>query len=227
MPPLPAEDIAIDLPLPEIPQQGTKRVTVKRPAEVPSILMAYKVPSLKTSMESNGTIDAWVPYALDVLAEVMNGGSSARFNARLVRGQEVAASMYAEYSMTDRLETLYIIGGTPAQDKTVPELEAAINKERSDLQTTLVEEAELRRVKAQVVSNEVYQRDSAFYQGMIIGTLETVGLNWELSNVYVERIQAITAEQVREVARRYLVEDGLTVAELVPQAIENSRPAGR
>jgi zinc protease len=224
--PLPAEDIAIDIPLSEIPQQGIKRVTVKRSAEVPSILMAYKVPSLKTSMESKDMVEAWVPYALDVLTEVMNGGSSARFIARLVRGQEVAASMYADYSLTDRLETLYTIGGTPAQDKTVRELEEAIRHEILELQTDLVDEAELRRVKAQAVSEDVYQRDSAFYQGMIIGILETVGLNWELSNEYVERIQAITAEQVRDVARRYLIDDGLTVAELVPQAIENSVDAG-
>lgn len=223
--PLAAENIAIDTPLPEVPQQGIKRITVKRPAEVPTLLMAYKVPTLKTTIESEGTIAPWEPYALDVLVGVMDGGNSARLGARLVRGKEIATSVSTRYNLTDRLDTLYTIGGTPSQGKTVQELEDAIRLEIVELQTDLVDESELSRVKAQVVSNDVYQRDSAFYQGMVIGILETVGLNWELSNEYVERIQAITAEQVRIVASKYLIDDGLTVAELEPQALDNSDPA--
>jgi len=50
----------------------------------------------------------------------------------------------------------------------------------------------------------------------VIGSLETVGLGWQLMDEYNQRVNAITAEQVREVARKYLVEEGLTVAVLQP-----------
>jgi zinc protease len=41
---------------------------------------------------------------------------------------------------------------------------------------------------------------------------------------YHERINAVTPEQVQAVARKYLVDDGLTVAQLVPQPIDPRHP---
>ena len=49
-----------------------------------------------------------------------------------------------------------------------------------------------------------------------LGQLETVGLGWELVDQYVERLSAVTPEQVREVARKYLVPEVRTVARLDP-----------
>jgi zinc protease len=84
------------------------------------------------------------------------------------------------------------------------------------LQDTPVTQDELDRVKSQVVASDVYEQDSIFYQGMKIGQLETVGLDWRLADQYVERINAVTAEQLQAVARKYLVEKNLTVAVLDP-----------
>ena len=100
------------------------------------------------------------------------------------------------------------------------ELELALRREIIELQTEPVSAEELERVKAQVISADVYEKDSVFYQAMILGMLETIGLSWQLADTYVDRIKAVTAEQVRAVARKYLVEDGLTIAELEPQPLE-------
>jgi zinc protease len=54
--------------------------------------------------------------------------------------------------------------------------------------------------------------------------LETVGLDWSELERYHERIAAVTPQQVQAVARKYLVDDRLTVAELVPQPIDTRRP---
>jgi zinc protease len=59
---------------------------------------------------------------------------------------------------------------------------------------------------------------------MQIGMLETVGLSWKDADQYLPRIEAVTAEQVQEVARKYLVEDQLTVAQLSPQPIDPKHP---
>ena len=208
----------------EVPQHGIKRVTVKRPAEVPSLLMGYKVPVLNTAVKHPDQVQEWEPYALDVLAGVMDGGDSARFNTRLVRGQEVAAGIGVGYSLTDRLNSLFTINATPAQGKTVADLEQAIRRELEQLKQQPVEKKELERVKAQVVSQNVYQRDSVFYQAMIIGIYETVGLSWKMSDEYVKHIQAITADQVQAVAEKYLNDDGLTVANLDPLPMDKSAP---
>ncbi len=203
-----------------MPQRGIKRITVKRPAELSYMLMAYKVPVLKSAINQPDVVKEWEPYALDVLGGVLDGGNSARFASRLVRGKEIAASIGTSYSLTARLDSVFVISGTPSQGKTTDDLEQAVRQELADLQKNLVDERELERVKAQVVSQDVYERDSILYQAMILGVLETVGLSWRLADEYVDRIQAVTAEQVQRVAKKYFIDDGLTVAMLEPLPIE-------
>jgi zinc protease len=60
---------------------------------------------------------------------------------------------------------------------------------------------------------------------MVLGQLETVGLGWELADTYVDQLAAVTPEQIRAVAQRYLVPDMLTVAVLDPQPIDDTQPA--
>ena len=102
-------------------------------------------------------------------------------------------------------------------------METALKQEISKLQTKLVEPAELQRIKAQVLASEVYQRDSNFYQAMQLGMLETVGLGWQKESEYVGKINQVSAEQVRNVARKYLIDDHLNIAYLEPQKINTGK----
>ena len=91
----------------------------------------------------------------------------------------------------------------------------------------MVSNKELERIKAQSVAEQVYEKDSIFYQAMQIGTLETVGLNWRLNDDYTQRIRQVTAKQIQTVAKKYLVNDTLTVAVLDPQPLtKKKRRAG-
>jgi zinc protease len=225
--PLPAgESIAVKS-LEEVEQNGIKRITVKRPAELPYLLMSYKTPVIKASDEAEDKTD-WEPYALEVLAGILDGGSSARITSRLVRGSEIAANASAGYRMVSRLNNLFVMSGTPSKGKTIKELETALRNEIVDLQTNPVSKEELQRVKAQVISGDVYEKDSVFYQAMILGTLETIGLSWRIADQYVDGVKAVTAEQVMEVAKKYLIDDRLTVAELDPLPLNGQprRPRG-
>jgi zinc protease len=205
---------------PEVEQQGMKRVVVKRPAEIARLTMAYKTPGLISSLKDDSNVEQWEPYALEMLSGILSGGSSARFASRLVRGDEVATGVSSSYNLSGRLDGLFVIGATPAQGKTIDELEQAIKIQIEELKNSKVALEELQRVKAQVVSSDVYEKDSAFYQGMILGTFETVGLGWKLAEEYVERISAITADQVQFVAKKYLNDNVATVAVLEPMSLD-------
>jgi zinc protease len=78
-------------------------------------------------------------------------------------------------------------------------------------------------VKAQVVAANVYSRDSVFYQAMQVGRLAAIGLDWRMLDEYVQRVNAVTAEQVQAVARKYLVDSNLTVAVLDPLPIDKAK----
>ena len=221
--PLKAADLSAPRGLPEVIQQGPKRITVKRPAELPHLFMAYKTPVLRSSAKLPAS---WEPYALEVLAGVLDGGNSARLETHLVRGQEVAASVSVSYDLASRLDGLFTIQAVPARGRAVGEVEQAVRAQLDNIKTGEISEQELARVKAQVASSNVYERDSMFYQAMALGLFETVGLSWRLVDEYVPRIQAISVEQVKHVANKYFRDDGMTVAILEPQpkrATENAR----
>ena len=207
---LPSRPVKPSKPRLEHPQTGPKRVTVKAVAKLPYLMLGYKAPSLATAEQE------WEPYALSVLASVLDGGRSARLSKHLVREKELVTGAGAGYNIFARYPTLFLFDATPTQENTIEDAEQALYAEIQDLKENLVSEKELKRVKAQVIANEVYQQDSIQRQATVIGSLETVGLSWKLIGEYNERINAITAEQVQEVAQKYLVEDGLTVALLEP-----------
>ncbi len=203
-------------PQTEIEQMGVRKMTVKLPAKLPYIMMGYKVPVLNT------VNDEWEAYALEVLAGILDGGSSARLSTQLVRGQQIAVSAGAGYDLYARMSSLFMLEATPAAGKTVYDLEYALKEQVYQLQREKVSAEELQRVKAQVLANAVYERDSNFYQAMQLGMTETVGLGWQKVDEYVEKINQISAEQVRQVARKYLQEDRLSIAYLAPQPIKSS-----
>jgi len=195
----------------EPPQAAIRRSTLKAPAQVPSLLMGFHVPAFSTRRNDGE------PYALLVLNGVLDGGGSARFERELVRGRQIAASIGVGYSPTARYPVLFVISATPSRGRTPAELETAIRTQIERVRNEPIAEAELKRVKAQVAAGNVFQRDSVFYQAMQMGMLETVGLDWRMLDQYVARVQAVTAEQVREVARKYLTDANLTVTVLEPQ----------
>ena len=215
--PLAKSDIAPPKPRPEIPQTGTKRVTLNSSkAHVPYLVMGYKAPVLAQAVRGEGVAE-WEPYALDVLAAMLTGDDSARLKRNLVRGSEVASSVSAGIESGARLPTLFFFNAVPAEGVTLEKLEQAIVAEVNGLASHPPTAAELERIKTQVVADTVFQRDSQSHEAMTIGALEAVGLGWKYRDTYVDRIKAVNAEQVLAVAKKYLVPQGLTVAYLLPE----------
>ena len=210
----PIASLALRKPQTEVTQAGIKRLQIKAPAQMPYLVMGYHAPVLH---DANAD---WEPYALQMLVGVLDGNGSARLNKELVRNQQIASSINADYDSTGRGPGMFFLSGTPSEGRSAAELESALRNEIERLIDAGVTEKELRRVRAQVVSGHVFQLDSMFYQAMQIGQLESVGLSYRDLDTIIKKLQAVTAEQVREVAIKYLIDDSLTVAVLDPQPLE-------
>lgn len=194
-------------------QAGIKRLVVKAPAELPHLVMSFRAPVLQNPEQD------WKPYALEILAGVLDGNESARLNKHLVREQQVASDAGAGYDAVSRGPSLFTLEATPSEGRTVTDVETALRQEIVQLVKDGVNDAELKRVKAQVLAGEVYKRDSVFYQAMEIGQMESIGLTHHAIPVMLKKLQAVTAEQVRQVAQEFLQDDNLTVAVLDPQPL--------
>jgi zinc protease len=197
----------------EPPQTGIKRLVVKAPAELPHLVMSFHAPTL------NDPAQDWKPYALEILAGVLDGNESARLNKHLVREQQVASAVGAGYDSVSRGPSLFTLEATPSAGKTVIDVETALRQEITQLVRDGVSEEELRRVKAQVTAGEVYKLDSVFYQAMQIGQMESIGLGYRAIPLMLKKLQEVSAGQVRQVAEEFLQDDNLTVAVLDPQPL--------
>ncbi|RBA25028.1 M16 family metallopeptidase [Herminiimonas fonticola] len=204
----------------EPPQLGIKRVTVKAPAENPYVVLAFKVPALHDVKKDD---DA---FALDVLAAVLDGYDNARLTAKLVRTDRVANEVGASYSGVARGPVMFLLDGSPAAGNTTEQLEKQLRAEVTRIATDGVSEAELKRVKTQLIAGQVYKRDSVFGQAMEIGAMEMSGLSYKDIDLIIERLRAVTPQQVQSVAQKYFGDDALTVATLVPLPMTDKRPAG-
>ena len=215
---LPESDIPALKPADEPEQFGETRVDVKVPAKQPYVLMGYKTPIVGSAGEE------WEPHALTVLANVLDGGDSARLSRELVRGSGIAASAGADYGSYSRLPGMFLLSGTPTDGHSVAEVETALRDMIRGMRETLIDEAELKRIITQAVAGKVFEADSLFAQAMEIGVLETIGLGWRVADAEIDALKAVTPEQVRTVAQRYLVDENLTVATLTPLPMEQRAP---
>lgn len=214
--PIPQQTVAHALPPPEPPPRETRTARVATPAEVPYLVLGFHTPRL-TRDESPE------PYALLVLAGVLDGGVGARFARNLIRGRQLAANVSADYEDIARYPGMFTVDGVPAQGRKVEELKDAILGEIERLKREPVTPQELERVKAQVVAQEVYTNDSVFAQAMRIGQLDNAGLDWRLIDRHVKRLHAVQAREVQEVAQKYLTLNNMTLVILDPLPMKQPR----
>lgn len=217
--PITSRPLPVRKPQIEPAQRGIKRLTVKGPGELPYLLMGWHVPVVR-DMEKD-----WEPYALAMLVGVLDGSDAARLDRTLVREARIAVSAGASYDSVNRGPGMFFMDGVPAQGTSVAELEAALRTALRKVIDEGVSEEELKRVKAQVIAGRVFQRDSMFYQAMQMGMLNTVGLPYDSADLQERKLREVTADQVREVARKYFVDDNLTAAVLDPQSVTPRVPA--
>ncbi len=213
--------LAINARKPQIepPQLGTKRISVKAPAELPYLIMGFHAPAIRSVKED------WEPYALEILEGILDGHASARLNKSLVRESQIANSTSASYGAIARGPSIFFISAVPSAGRTVVELEQALRSEIEKIIKEGVTEEELARVKTQVIAGHVYQQDSTFSQAMQLGRLESTGLSYRDIDTILEKLKAVTAEQIRDVTKKYFIDDGLTVAVLDPQPLEQKTPS--
>lgn len=215
--PIPAHDLPVRKDVTEAPQLGEKQVVVKAPAKLPEVVMAWKAPRLVDPVKD---VD---PYVLEVLSGILDGNDSARLSRALVKEQRVAIDVGTDYDPVSRGPGTFLIEATPAEGKTPAEVEAAIEAELKRIQDQGVDAPELARVKAQVVARHVFQQDSLFYQAMLIGEWETAGYHWQDLDQRLARIKAVTAGEVQDAAKKYFVDDHLTIGALDPQQLSEKQ----
>ena len=186
-------------------QQGERRVTVRRPAELPAVFAGYHAPDIKNPDT----------YALEVLQGILSSGKSSRLYRSLVYDQQIALYAGGDYDNIANDPNLFYVYAGVMPGKTTDEVEKALYAEIEKLKTVPVADDELQKAKNQIESSFIMGQDSIFYQAMLIGQFESVA-DWRLLEKYVGNIRTVTKDDVMRVAKEYFSEDNRTVGILVP-----------
>ncbi|EFL88565.1 pitrilysin family protein [Ahrensia sp. R2A130] len=174
----------------------------------PSFQRLYLTPSYNT--DENGEAEA-----LEVLSEIL-GSSTGRIYRSLVIDQKVAVSAGAWYQGGSLDSTEFGFFASPAQGKTLAEVEAATNAEIEKLVKDGVTSEEVTRASSRLVRSAVFSQDSQSSLGRIYGGSLSLGATIEDIEQWPERISAVTPEAVNKAARTYLKMRRSVTGTLVP-----------
>jgi zinc protease len=190
----------------EPPQNGERRVTVTRPAELPIVYLGWHVPNQQSP-------DA---PALELLSTVLSGGRASRLWRHLVQERTLALDAGGDYSYFSLDPNLFWFWATPLPGQTPETLERALEAEMERLKSEPVGAEELQRAKNQIEAAFVFQADSVHRRASLLARFELIG-GWALADRYVDRIRAVTADDLRRVARTYFPPDRKNVGVLLPR----------
>ena len=135
----------------------------------------------------------------------------------------VADSAGASSGLTGRGPQLFTLDGVPADGKTTAQVADALRQQVALIAREGVSEAELQRVKVQWAASETYKLDSVFSQARELGSNWVLGLPLDASTRLIAQLRTITGPEVQAVAAKYFGDDQMTMATLIPQALDPNR----
>lgn len=176
------------------------RVTLEHPAlREPVFQTLYRAPSYRQDKEAS--------LALDVLQEIMGGGSTSRLYKSLVVEQKIASSAGISYRGNAFDDASLWLYANPAPGQDIDTIENALHDELRLLIKDGVSAEELRDAKTRMQDAAIFARDSLTGPAMVIGQALTTGATLNDVETWPAQINEVTAEQIQEVARVYINPD--------------------
>jgi zinc protease len=193
-PAIPAQRIRPQEPTPI----AARTVTLADPrVEQPTLRRYYLAPSAATAAAGESP-------ALDVLAQLMGGGSNSYLYRALVVDKPLAVNAGAGYQGTSLDETQFTISAAPKPGVEFAQVEQVIDKIIADVQQNPAHAEDLERVKTQLIAEAIYAQDNQATLARWYGGALTTGLSIDDIRSWPDRIRAVTAEQVRAAAQKWL-----------------------
>ena len=197
----------------EPPQRETRVVVKEKDARRAYLDMGFHGPSMK---------DPDV-YAWDLLSMILGSGETSRLYRGVKDGKGLVDSVSAS-SYTPKDPGLLFVGGTLSPEKSRAALKEIL-LETFRLAAALPEGAELARAKTATETDFLYSLESQSAVARHVGFYETTLNDAAFEQTYLRKIRAVTADDIRTVAKKYLAPGNLTVSAVLPAGQGGILPA--
>ncbi|MGE5206326.1 MAG: M16 family metallopeptidase [Chlamydiota bacterium] len=196
---------------------GERRETIYDPlARLPMLLISYHIPAGNTPDN----------YALRVLGDILGEGESSRFYQHLVKEQQLATAIEVQADAR-RGPSLFYVMATPRPGVKPEDLEQAIYKEIGAAAKDGVTAAEMDKARTQFRRAMIQTRESALHTAIRMGQYAVYFNDPGLINTIVDKYDAVTAEQVKAAAQKYLVTTERAVITTLPEKQAGAAAGGR
>jgi len=181
---------------PQEPEQNTRRtVTLNDPrVTVPSFTKKWVVPSYRSA-------EPGVAESLDLLAEILGGGVRSRLYQDLIVEKGIAASAGAYYQGTAIDPSSFGVYASPLGSAKLADVEKAVDAEIARIAKGGVSGEELAKAKKRFVRSMIFARDNQAGMARLYGAALTTGETVKDVEEWPDRIEAVTAEQVKAAAK--------------------------
>ncbi|WP_418902511.1 M16 family metallopeptidase [Terripilifer ovatus] len=165
--------------------------------EQPSQQRVYLVPSYTTAAPGDAE-------ALELAAHLLGGGPTSLLYRSLVVDKKIAVAVGAYYMGTSLDDTRFFVYAVPAPDVSLEELDDEVGAIIDAMGKKLVDEADLARAKTRLIADAVYAQDSQTSLARWYGAALTTGHSVADVKDWPNRIDAVSAEQVRAAVAKWL-----------------------
>lgn len=185
---------------------GVTKEVIYDNIQLPAIFMGYKFPE-QTNPDS---------YALEMMNEVLSGGSSSRINKVIVEKKEMAQFAFSfNYGLEDA--GIGIMAAIAAKDINLDDIQKEFDEQIRLIQTELISEEEFQKARNK------FENDLVSGNASIAGIAENLADNYvyygdaNRVNTLLENYMKVTREDIQRVALKYLTQDARVILHYLPK----------
>ena len=177
--------------------------------QLPMYITGYRLPSVKHEDS----------YALDLLIQYLTGSKSSPMRKLIVDDKKTAMEIMAfthPYLVEDYRMTIF--GAIPTPGKTRDDIQVDIDAQIKKVQTDLISERDFQKLQNMIESSYVSSNSNLETLAENLATYHMIYKDVNLINNEISKYRAVTREQIREVAKKYLQENSRLILDYVPAA---------
>lgn len=208
---------ADDIFVPQPNHITTRHLTIKEAVQVPSLMLAWQVPSLSsikhTGQDSTNTRKELL--ALGLVDDILSGGASSRFATNLVK-KELVHSAFAYINDASYGDSVFVISATPKQGVSLDDTKKLILDELEHTLTGDISDDELKRSQVGVKTMLVFGADGISGQANLLGAMSTSDLPFDYIKEEFAMMKDVKGDDIKHAGHKYLTPQRMYSIYVVP-----------
>lgn len=174
----------------------------------PRLMRQYVAPSVKDGASANA-------MPLSVFAQYLGGGDTSALYTALVREQKLATNVSVSYDAMTIGPALFRISAIPAAGVSLPQLEAALERELTRVLSAPLDVAAVARAKTLLLAEVIYARDGLQQMANVMAELYATGLDEQYFYDWSKKVEAVTPENALDAAKALITPRGAVTGYLL------------